>query len=50
MRIVYEDVTADAVTSGTADEQFNYYPSQMYICLYYDTTLVLKRSGVLFAD
>ena len=26
------------------------YPSQMYICLYYDTTLVLKRSGVLFAD
>ena len=34
----------------TQREQFNYYPSQMYICLYYDTTLVLKRSGVLFAD
>ena len=31
-------------------DRFNYYPSQMYICLYYDTTLVLKRSGVLFAD
>ena len=29
---------------------FNYYPLQTYICLYYDTTLVLKRSGVLFAD
>ena len=50
MRIVYEDASAHAVRSGTADEQFNYYPSQMYICLYYDTTLVLKRSGVLFAD
>ena len=50
IRIVYEDVSAHVVTSGAADEQFNYYPSQMYICLYYDTTLVLKRSGVLFAD
>ena len=30
--------------------QFNYYPSQMYICLYCDTTLVLTRSGVLSAD
>ena len=37
---------------GNTDEpnKFNYYPSQMYICLYYDTTLVLERSGVLFAD
>ena len=50
IRIVYEDVSAHTVTTGGADEQFNYYPSQMYICLYYDTTLVLKRSGVLFAD
>ena len=50
IRIVYEDVTADAVTSGPEANKFNYYPSQMYICLYYDTTLVLKRSGVLFAD
>ena len=32
--------------SGDTAEQFNYYPSQMYICLHYDTTLVLKRSGV----
>ena len=39
------------MASGTAAaDQFNYYPSQMYICLYYDTTLVLKRRGVLFAD
>ena len=52
IRIVYEDVTADAdVRAATPDaNKFNYYPSQMYICLYYDTTLVLKRSGVLFAD
>ena len=52
IRIVYEDVTAGAdLSSGTAAaDQFNYYPSQMCICLYYDTTLVLKRSGVLFAD
>ena len=50
IRIVYEDVSAHVVASGDAAEQFNYYPSQMYICLYYDTTLVLKRSGVLFAD
>ena len=50
IRIVYEDVSAHAVTRGDAAEQFDYYPSQMYICLYYDTTLVLKRSGVLFAD
>ena len=52
IRIVYEDVTADAdMAEGTAAaNRFNYYPSQMYICLYYDTTLVLKRSGVLFAD
>ena len=45
-----EDVTADAVTSGLEANQFNYYPSHMYICLCYDTTLVLKRSGVLFGD
>ena len=47
---MYEDVSAHADTTSAADAQFNYYPSQMYICLYYDTTLVLKRSGVLFAD
>ena len=52
IRIVYEDVTAAAdMAADTADpNKFNYYASQMYICLYYDTTLVLKRSGVLFAD
>ena len=52
IRIVYEDVTADAdmATEVVVANRFNYYPSQMYICLYYDTTLVLKRSGVLFAD
>ena len=50
IRIVYEDLSAHRVTSGDAEEQFNYYPSQMYICLSYDTTLVQKRSGVLFAD
>ena len=52
IRIVYEDVTADAdVRDATpAADKFNYYPSHMYICLYYGTTLVLKRSGVLFAD
>ena len=50
IRVVYEDVSAHIVTSGDAAEQFNYYPSHMYICLSYDTTLVLKRSGVLFAD
>ena len=45
-------MTADAdLGRDTAEaNKFNYYPSQMYICLYYDTTLVLKRSGVLFAD
>ena len=49
---MYEDVTADAdVREATpVADHINYYPSQMYICLYYDTTLVLKRSGVLFAD
>ena len=49
---MYEDVTADAdLREGTvAANRFNYDPSQMCICLYYDTTLVLKRSGVLFAD
>ena len=49
---MYGDVTADADMAAGADdaEQLNYYPSQMHICLYYDTTLVLKRSGVLFAD
>ena len=52
IRIVYEDVTADADLADATPEanKFKYYPSQMYICLYYDTTLVLKRSGVLFAD
>ena len=52
IRIVYEDVTADAdVRDATpAANRFNYYPSQMYICLYYDPTLALKPSGVLFAD
>ena len=51
IRIVYEDVTADAdMAPEVVANMFNYYPSQMYICLYYDTTLVLKRSGVLFAD
>ena len=44
-------MTADAdLTEEVVEDRFNYYPSQMYICLYYDTTLVLKRSGVLFAD
>ena len=49
---MYEDVTADAdLAEGTAAaDRFNYYASQMYICLCYDTSLVLKRSGVLFAD
>ena len=51
IRAVYEDVTADAdLDAEIVANRFNYYPSQMYICLYYDTTLVLKRSGVLFAD
>ena len=50
IRIVYEDVSAHVLTTGDVCDQFNHYPSQMYICLYYDTTLVLKRSGVLFAD
>ena len=51
IRIVYEDVTVDAdLATEVVANRFNYYPSQMYICLYYDTTLVLKRSGVLFAD
>ena len=49
---MYEDVTVEAdMADGTADAStFNYYPSQMYICLGCDTTLVLKRSGMLFTD
>ena len=43
-------MSAHAITIGDVAEQFNYYLSQMYICLYYDTTSVLKRSGLLFAD
>ena len=44
-------MTAEAdMAAEVAGDRFNYYPSQMYICLYYDTTLALKRSGVLFAD
>ena len=51
IRVVYEDVTADAdMAAEVVGNRSNYYPSQMYIRLYYDKTLVLKRSGVLFAD
>ena len=51
IHVVYEDVTAhtDMATEIVANK-FNYYPSQTYVCLCYDTTLVLERSGVLFAD
>ena len=48
--MVCENVCAHAGTIGAEADKFNYYPSQMYVCLYNDTTLVLKRSGVLFAD
>ena len=52
IRVVYGDVSAHAhLAEGTAEaNRFKYYPSQMYICLCYDTTMVLKRSGMLFAD
>ena len=47
---MYEGVNAHALNSGTPANDFNYYPKEMYICLYYDCTLVLKRAGVMFAD
>ena len=50
IRILYEGVNAHALNSGTAANDFNYYPKEMYICLYYDCALVLKRAGVMFAD
>jgi hypothetical protein len=50
IRILYEGVNAHALNSGTAANDFSYYPKEMYICLYYDCSLVLKRAGVMFAD
>ena len=50
IRIIYEGVNAHALNSGTAANDFNYYPKEMYICLYYECTLALQRAGVIFAD
>jgi hypothetical protein len=50
VRILYEGVNAHSLNSGVAANDFNYYPKEMYICMYYDCTLVLKRAGVMFAD
>jgi hypothetical protein len=52
IRIIYENVTADAdMAAGTADaNKYSYYPREMYVCLYYDATVQLRKSGVLFAD
>ena len=49
-RIIYKGVHALALNSGTPANDFNYYPKEMYICLYYHCTLVLKRAGVMYAD
>ena len=52
IRIIYENVTADAdMAVGTAEaNRYSYYPREMYVCLYYDATVQLRKSGVLFAD
>ena len=52
IRIVYENIQADAdMAVGTADaNKYNYYPRKMYVCLYYDATVQLRKSGVLYAD
>ena len=52
IRIIYENVTADAdMAAGTAEaNRYSYYPKEMYVCLYYDATVQLRKSGVLFAD
>ena len=49
IRILYEGVTADSA-AGAAAVAYNYYPKEMYVCLFFDCTLVLKRAGVMFAD
>jgi hypothetical protein len=52
IRIVYENVQADAdMAVGTADAQkYSYYPRELYVCLYYDATAQLRKSGILYAD
>jgi hypothetical protein len=36
---------------GTADaNKYSYYPREMYVCLHYDATVQLRKSGVLYAD
>jgi len=52
IRIIYENVTADAdMAVGTAEaNRYSYYPREMYVCLFYDATVQLRNSGVLFAD
>ena len=52
IRIIYENIQADAdMAVGTADaNKYSYYPREMYVCLYYDATVQLRKSGVLYAD
>ena len=52
IRIIHENIQADAdMAVGTADgNKYSYYPRGMYVCLYYDATVKLWKSGVLYAD
>ena len=49
---MYENVQADAdMAVGAADaNKHSYYPREMYASLYYDATVQLRKSGVLYAD
>ena len=49
---MYENVQADAdMAVGTADaNKYSYYPREMYVCLFYDATVQMRKSGVLYAD
>ena len=39
------------MAGATAEaNRYSYDPREMYVCLYYDATVQLRKSGVLFAD
>ena len=52
IRIAHGNLQADAdMAVGTADtDKYSYYPREMYVCLYYDATVQLRKSGVQNAD
>ena len=49
--VVLADNKLESDHAGTAEaNRYSYYPREMYVCLYYDATVQLRKSGVLFAD